>query len=152
VHSLPTTYPFTLLNHYPHMQPADVSLWERFVNFTLPQPWTVAYDVHVGSLPELPPDLPEYLRRDAEALYPAKIDVVIYETTETLIVEIKPRASFAAIGQVLSYVQLYRRDFPDGKFLQPCIITDTAHLDTAWLCRIFKITLTELDHLEAQAK
>jgi len=146
--SLPETFQFRILSKYPHMQPADVLLWERFIRFNDPQPWTVAYDVHVGSLPELPPDLPAYLRRDAEALYPAKIDVVIYEPTQTRIAEIKPRASFNAIGQVLSYVELYHRDFPHGKLLRPCIITDTAHLDTPWLCRKFNISLTELDHLE----
>lgn len=148
----PKKFPFGILWKYPHMLPADVALWERFIRLEHPMPCTVAYDVHVGSLPPLPADLPEYLQRDAQALYPCKIDAVMYSPQETLIVEVKPRASTYAIGQVLSYTNLFHRDFPEHPRPTPCIITDTAHQDTPWLCEILNIILVELDHLEEQSK
>lgn len=152
-----STYQFGILPKYPHMQPADVRLWERFIRLNLPlalddktPPWTVQYDVHVGSIPTLPPNLPEYIKNDAEALYPFKIDVVVHWPTKTLIVEIKPRASLEAIGQVLGYTHLYRDQFSCEPSPTPTILTDTAHLDVPGLCRLLNINLIELDHLEEQ--
>lgn len=149
--------PFRIFPKYPHMQPADVLLWERFIRLNTQYSqddktpaWTVAYDVHVGTIPDLPPDTPEYLKNDAEALYPFKIDVVVYWPTKTLIVEIKPRASLEAVGQVLGYTALYLRTFPNDPSPQPTIITDTAHLDLPMLCARLEISLIELDHLEEQ--
>jgi len=152
-----TRQPFSILPKYPHMQPADVLLWERFIRLNSPlsqdnktPAWTVSYDVHVGTIPALPPGTPQYLKDDAEALYPFKIDVVVYWPTQTLIVELKPRASLEAIGQVLGYTALYHRTFPNDPNPNPIIITDTAHLDMHMLCALLKISLIELDHLEAQ--
>ena len=73
----PRTVPPRVQNKYPHMMPADIRIWSRYLK-TNPFPHArVAYDLHVGSpAAPLPGLSPEY-ERMAVALSTKRIDAVV---------------------------------------------------------------------------
>lgn len=133
------------LRKYPHMLPADVELWNRFLDHNDFPGATVAYDVHVGTPAHVPPGTQENYARMIVALSTYRIDAVLYLPDETAVVEVKPHAGPTAIGQVLSYTLLFRKLYPQLPTTHPIILTDTARPDTPYLCAAFNITLIELD-------
>lgn len=139
----PTKHPPEKLRKYPHMGPKDVAVWERFLDETDLPNAQVAYDVHVGSTPTIKPDTPQWLANHIRAVYPKKIDVVIYLPDETIICEIKPYAGTTALGQALAGLQLFKKDFPHQPTPIPAIITDKAQPDIEFLCHAYGIILFE---------
>jgi hypothetical protein len=112
------------LHKYPHMAPADVLIWERFIATNPTAFDLVAYDVPVGAGAEFDtvvvPDTGAHVNR----LYQRRIDVVGRSTGHTWVIELKPRASTQAVGQVDAYAVLFRRDYPEHKNVSTMIITD----------------------------
>lgn len=139
----PTKYPPEKRRKYPHMAPNDVCIWERFLDSTPLPNAQVAYDVHVGTTPTIKPEMPEWLRKHILAVYPKKIDVVIYFPNETIICEIKPFAGTTAIGQALSGLQLFKREWPHAPRPLCAIITDKPQPDIRSICTIYGILLLE---------
>jgi len=137
----PSTVPPTVQKKYPHMMPADILIWSRYLSSDPFPDASVAYDLHVGT-PAGPLEglSPEY-ERMAAALSTKRIDAVVYKPRSTLIVEVKPYAGAGAIGQVLTYRLLYERDFPGCHVPIPVIVTDQPQLDTPWLCNQLNIQL-----------
>jgi len=127
------------------MMPEDTALWNRFLHDHPKINATVAYDVHVGTPSPTPKDFPPPYKYMVDRLSTKRIDVVLFFPTETLVTEIKPYAGTTAIGQVLSYVPLFHRDFPHEPKPRPCIITDTPQPDIHYLCGLHNIILIELD-------
>jgi len=140
----PTKFDLEKRLKYPHMRPEDVRIWERFLETNSLDNALVAYDVHVGSTPTPPAGAPEYLKKHIEAVYPKKIDAVLYFPTQTLVTEIKPFAGLTALGQALGYQRLFSQDFPFVPQPTACILTDTAQPDIPSLCRWLNITLIEV--------
>ncbi|MBA7612647.1 hypothetical protein ES703_19883 [subsurface metagenome] len=137
----PITVPPTVQDKYPHMMPADIIIWTRYLK-TNPFPQArISYDLHVGT-PAGPLDglTPEY-QEMALALSTKRIDAVVYETRRTGIVEVKPYAGSGAIGQVLTYRLLYIREFPGSPQPIAMILTDYPQRDTPWLCNQLNIVL-----------
>ncbi len=70
------------------------------------------YDLRVGS--GIPPeqDLPFEFKKDYEDLTKKRIDAVGYNDSYATIFEVKQRASFSALGQLLGYRDLFKKSFP----------------------------------------
>jgi len=137
----PITVPPDVQKKYPHMMPADIRIWTRYLK-TNPFPKArVTYDLHVGTPATALQGMPEEYKRMTEALSTKRIDAVVYEARRTRICEVKPYAGSGAIGQVLTYRLLYHRDFPGSPLPLPWIITDYPQRDTPWLCRQLNIEL-----------
>lgn len=123
------TYPFELRYHYPHMQPLDKEIWERFI-ITNPNYFEGCdYDVAVGSEPPFSTIVATETGGDAGVLYKKKIDVVGYKGDKKYIIELKPRADARAVGQVRNYASLYKRDVDKNTELKTMIITDATNRD-----------------------
>lgn len=109
---------------YPHMKPRDIEIWERFIA-VFPDKYTECqYDVSVGDIPEF---MKERSSREGQAmqeLYRLKIDVVAYRQGGIDIIELKPSAGASTIGQVVGYVELYKKEYKPTLPIQPVIITD----------------------------
>jgi len=114
------------------MKPQDVEVWERFIK-TYPNAYEeVAYDVAVGEGAPVPAGTPENIAADFKLLTQRKIDVVGFSKGEVHVIEVKPIASFTALGQVLGYTKLYLKTAGAGAAAQPVIIagklgTDMEH-------------------------
>ena len=117
-------HPYQKLNWYPHMMPADVAIWERFIEKYPEEYESVEYDVKVGTVPDFVKEHPETAMQDEAALYQRKIDVVGHNGPILDIIELKPNAGMSTIGQVKGYVALYKRDIGGTKTPKGKIITD----------------------------
>lgn len=116
--------PFERRLKYPHMMPADVFIWERYIDQN-PGTWErVAYDVAVGQGTPLDTIVSPETGGDINRLYQRKIDVVAEKGNTTAIIEVKPRASTAALGQVRGYMALFEREHKPSGLLVPIIVTN----------------------------
>lgn len=125
------------LSKYPHMLPADVALWERWLDRHGDFFSAVEYDVHVGGAIERLPVWSDQLVEMASTLAAKRIDVVGHRPGEVWIIEVKPEAGTSAIGQLVSYRILYIEKFKPATEPVCCLVTDNLVPDERFL----------LDHL-----
>lgn len=135
------TFKYEKRYHYPHMKPADVAIWERFIAASPDAYETCQYDVHVGSPPPFDPTVNDATGGDASALYKRKIDVVAHKGGQTDIIELKPSAGTSALGQVRGYVTLYKRDVDSASSPRAVLITDVLGPDMQELARTMGVKL-----------
>lgn len=126
---MPGRFKYELLAKYPHMKPADVEIWQRFIKANADFFDTVDYDVLVGEGAPFDTTLNNLEGQDVGALYLKKIDVVGYKGGDTWLVEVKPNAQLTALGQVAAYDELYKQEFkPTGKIIN-AVLTDQINPD-----------------------
>lgn len=126
-------FPPELLLRYPHMFPKDIAIWERFL-VAYPSVYTgFDYDVKVGVGTEAAPGVSENYVRMQQILSKYRIDVVGYQSNSIHIIEVKPEAGTIAIGQVVSYINLYNRDLSPTLPLKGVIVTDRELPDMRYL-------------------
>lgn len=127
-------FQYKLLSKYPHLRPEDVGIWEKFIKAQPSFYLSVDYDLKVGIPRKYPGPKDDVYRKDLEYLSRKRIDVVGYRPNDIHIIELKPHASFSAIGQVIGYTKLYEPYAPEGFFVSPVIITDEIIPDMKNLC------------------
>jgi len=117
------------LHKYPHLLPADIPVWERFLSKHNSVFDAIDYDVRVGAgRPR--EDLPtEQLRRMATDLSKRRIDAVCHLSGLILIIEITHSLGFTALGQLQSYPILYRRTYPGTYILRSMIVAGEIQTD-----------------------
>ena len=69
-----------------------------------------------------------------EYLSKKRIDVVGYKRDEIHVIELKPRAGFSAVGQVLGYAKLFVVPGDAEKRIVPVVITDQEIPDVREFC------------------
>jgi len=122
--------PYTKRRKYPRLRPEDVAIWERFINKNPAFYESVEYDFKVGKGRDYPPHYGHNIQKGAIFHSKKRIDVIGYRGYEIHIIEIKPKASGNALGQVVEYITLYADEYHGNETLVPVIITDIAHPDT----------------------
>lgn len=121
--------PYGKRNYYPNLRPEDLSIWERFLNRYPTAYVEVIYNLHVGEGAPIPEGTDPDAARSFKALTQYKIDVVGFRKDGVDIIELKPRAGAGALGQLLTYVELYKRDVDPTAMPRPVIITDVIRPD-----------------------
>lgn len=124
--------PTTLGNRYlptwrgypPHMSQDDYPLWQKYKNEALKDAIAVYYDVGLGGQAEVPegvtPDMALMWLRNTQK----RADVVIETTQEWKIIELRSQATGAALGRLLMYRDLWKKDPPDSKPVSVLLVTD----------------------------
>jgi len=112
---------YEVLHRYPHLIGEDREVWDRFVQKYPNRFDTVDYDIHVGSGIEAPGEPESKPAEQWKDLTRKRIDVVGWNTDFATIIEVKKRVGLPALGQVLGYRFLYRREYPDVS-LKPLLI------------------------------
>jgi len=105
------TFPPEKRLKYPHLFPRDVATWERFIEKYGSLYNSFAYDVRVGKPTWVFPHWRRSYKKDARILSKLRIDVVGFTDKVIDIIEVKPRATSSAIGQVLTYKEQFIEDF-----------------------------------------
>jgi hypothetical protein len=118
---------------YPHMSPADTEIWNRYIDANPDAFDLVAYDVAIGGGAEFDTVVSPATGGDAARLYQRRIDVFARKRNQYFVIELKPRASTSAIGQVAGYRELLKRDHPEYTGASAIIITDTLLPDMQFL-------------------
>lgn len=101
---------FGKLAKYPHMKPADVAIWERFVGANWDFFDRVDYDLCVGEGADFLPTDEDTPDGRQNRLYKRKIDVVGYKGNAVTLIEVKPLADTEALGQIITYGDLYAKE------------------------------------------
>lgn len=117
-------YKYEKRYHYPHMKPNDIAIWERFIEAYPDAYFRVQYDVGIGDIPEFMEQTSSPQGQAMRELYRLKIDVVAESERFLDIVEVKHEAAPSSLGQLLAYVDLYKRDFAPTKAVRPVLITN----------------------------
>lgn len=115
--------------HYPHMMAEDTAVWTKFLASKFIEIREVWYDVRVGQ-----PVLVEGLQDDrldliARGLTRKRIDVVARVGGGLWVIEVKPRATMYALGQVITYSRLFRQEYISPGSVVPVIVCDDHDAD-----------------------
>jgi hypothetical protein len=127
---------------YPHMKPNDIAIWERFIDMYPSAFDYVQYDVPCGSTPEFDTVVNEDTGGVADMLYKKRIDVVAFKGDHITVIELKPRAGAAAVGQVKLYLRLYKKDYSPPSEPDAAIITDSVLADVREYARDEGVLIT----------
>ena len=122
-----------IMPHYPHMLVEDREIWTKFLEireFEIDRVW---YDVHVGhGLPVASP-AGSLEHKIAQGVTRKRIDVICTVKNELWIIEIKPHANMGALGQIITYNQLFRDEFETPYKIVPAILCWSIDFDIAQL-------------------
>lgn len=117
-------FPYGKLVKYPRMGPEDVAIWERFIALNPNYFDTVDYDYNVGRGADLPNPTSDAVVGNYNFLTQKRVDCIGYRANEVTLVEVKPRASLGALGQIIGYRELFVRGNPTVSVDRLMIITD----------------------------
>jgi hypothetical protein len=107
-----------------HMFPMDIEIWERFLAAHRGDFLGFIYDVKIGSGTKPLDDLAEPYRGMQRVLSRYRVDVIGVKHNELTLFEVKPSAGTGALGQVVSYARLFRRDYKPQLKVIPALLTD----------------------------
>ncbi len=130
------TFP-ELIKRYPHMFPLDIEIWERFLSHYSDDYSGFSYDVKVGTGVPVREGTPENYARMQEILSKYRIDAIGTRSSGIDIIEVKPEAGTIAIGQVVTYTSLYRRDLSPTLPIRGVIVTNRELPDMRYLTDSF---------------
>lgn len=115
------------LTRYPHMGPNDIRVWAAALKLGLVKFDKVEYDVRLGGAGADLVDKEHVHRTMWETLLRKRVDVVGWQGKQVWIVEVKPVAGFAALGQCIGYRDLWKKERPgvsEPRAMCVCAIAD----------------------------
>ena len=107
---------------YPHMFPKDIAVWERFLDKYGEDYEGFYYDIMCGEESNQFPRWEDPYERDALILSKLRVDAVGVKPNQLDIIEVKPRGNMASIGQILTYVEKYQKEYNPSKPLQAVLV------------------------------
>lgn len=119
---------------YPNMKQGETILWNNFIDKFPKEYDEVIYNLKVGKGSFIPEGTQENIANDFLQLTQHKIDVVGFKETRIDIIEIKPYAGTAAVGQVIGYRDLYIEHIDSKAKPNLIIVTDLLRQDTKTIC------------------
>lgn len=120
---------------YPHMNKNDKEIWDRFIDKYPDAYKQCQYDFHVGDAPPFNTLMDDGEDLNQDKLYRLRIDVIAASELGIDIIEVKPSAGPATIGQLESYHTLYVRDEEPAGDVGMIIVTDKENPNMDFLCR-----------------
>lgn len=112
-----------------HMAPLDKSIWVRYLMQGGEWFAPFTYDLRVGNGVKMPPGTDPMGLRIAHALTTKRIDVLCVVDGRPRIIEVKQRAGASAVGQLITYRDLYHRTFPSQPVPEMLLVTDILQPD-----------------------
>lgn len=127
--SLPEGRKPRILDRYPHMGFEDTIVWTRFLEQKAGNLSEVWYDLHVGTAVRVLEDMPGFMQRVSDAVSRKRIDVVARVGFGFWIIEVKPICETKAIGQALTYRDLFVSEFALAAAAVPVIVCELVEVD-----------------------
>ena len=117
-------YQYAPLTHYPHMRPADIGIWGRFVEKNPTRFLRVWYDFKVGDHEHVGETCEQCQATGWYDLTRWAADVIAEDARAIYVIEVKPAANAKALGQALSYALLFATEHKPTKPVVPVVLTD----------------------------
>lgn len=111
-----------ILFKFPRMSSEDVIIWKKFLELYGKNYSSFDYDFKVGSGTDPGTEVPEEFRFDFIELSKKRIDAIGYQSDGVTIFEVKPRAGTQALGQLISYKNLYAKNFPENRIKEVAVV------------------------------
>lgn len=121
------------------MSPEDIPIWERFLDKYHAHFAGFDYDVKVGTPVEMNPEWPPNIKAMAVALTKKRIDAIGYSPGRIWIFEVKPNAGTTALGQIITYRDLFIFEKSPIRETLGCIVTDRENRDARALAEKYGI-------------
>ena len=97
------------------MSKEEAQIWTDFLKtFEIPF-LRIEYDVHLGEGIPPKPGEPEWLVRLKRAITRKRVDAIAETEEDIWIFEVKPRIGMSALGQLLTYYELYMEEYSPEK-------------------------------------
>ena len=135
------------MKRFPHLLPAEARIWEVWYKIHGKDWDWFEYDVHVGKGVDPGPSTPEPYRSLAVKLTQKRIDVVGKRDGKIWLFEVKPDAGLSALGQLLAYSELYRRDFNYTGPLELAVVTTEVNDDERYVYEKHRIHVFEVGYV-----
>lgn len=116
---------------FTHMSMQEKAIWLRFLQAGGTQFRPFHYDVRVGDGLQMPPGSSGYDIRAARALTTKRIDVLYFDGPIAVIVEVKVRAGTTAVGELITYRDLYMKTPGFTGMTRMVLVTDELQPDMA---------------------
>jgi len=111
-----------IMPHYPHMLSEDIEVWTRYLTNPISSIVEVWYDVHVGGGIKVGDQADALTQKIALGVGRKRIDVIARVGGGFWVVELKPYASMAALGQIITYSRLFIEEYHPIGEVWPVII------------------------------
>jgi hypothetical protein len=102
------------------------------------------YNVRIGSGTDPGPSYDPTMRKMALDITKKRVDAVAWQGSAPTLIEVKNRATLAAVGQILSYNVLWKQDYPTGPDPKLLLIAATFDPDTIPVLNAHNVTWTAI--------
>ncbi len=136
--------PPTKRHKYPHMFPLDIEVWERFLDKYDSLYNTFVYDARVGKKTWVFPHWKKEYKKDARVLSQLRIDVLGFRENTIDVIEVKPRFSSSTIGQLLTYHELFKKDFETKRPVRAVVVAGDIDPNLQPMLEKFKIAYIQV--------
>lgn len=116
-------YQPVILTKYPHIYGPDSDLMTTWIKNEGSKFKRIAYDIAVGGYREPPGKIDKALLSDWKYLASFKIDALAENDEVNFILEIKFKANFSALGQLLTYKRLWKKESDTKKVVKLGLVT-----------------------------
>lgn len=89
----------------------EARIWTKFLETTELEFTKITYDMHLGEGQPFKPGEPEFMRNLRLAVTRKRVDAVGETAADIWIFEVKPRISMSALGQLVTYFELYQAEY-----------------------------------------
>lgn len=104
------------------------------------------FQVRLGEGDLCPEETANYLKRMVRSLSSLRADVIIYYTTGVIeVVEVKERARADAVGQLIVYSQILKKEY--GTPVNMTIVCGSIHADVKDACNSLGVKVVEYDDM-----
>lgn len=97
---------------FPGLLPREVLVLKAWLRLHEAEFDRFDYNVRLGEGHDPGPQFPQEIRRQAILNTQKRVDAVAYKSDQPTLIEVKDRAGFSAIGQIVGYDALWRHQFP----------------------------------------
>src|SRR5438105_5821591 len=109
---------------YPGLLPREIILLRNWLARHEAEYDRFDYNFRVGQGSDPGPNFPQYIRDQAILNTQKRIDAIAWKGTHATIIEVKDRAGFSALGQILGYRPLFQLAFPAAPEPRLLIVTN----------------------------
>ena len=118
-----------MLQEFTHLLPLERPIWGRYLASTGEEFLSLVYDLHLGDGAPVQPEWTPGTRAVVAAVSRKRVDVIGETSDSVIIFEVKPRAGMGAMGQLLTYRELYLREMRPTKPLRMVVVCERVEPD-----------------------
>lgn len=130
---------------YPHMLAEDTIVWTEFLKQNRTPISGVWYDIHVGGAIQIGDASDIIAQKVASGVSRKRIDVVCKVHGGYWVVEIKPIANMASLGQIITYFRLFVAEYAVQGEVVPIVICFEADQDIISTFEHLEVGLIKVD-------